>query len=80
MTIFLEKFIEHCDSYLTTPPKVIFEIGAREGEDSVRMKGIYPSAKVFAFEAHLPLQLTKKPLFLHSLDFYLGNFFCHDAL
>ncbi len=32
------------------PPKVIFEIGAMDGADSIRLSKLFPEAKIYAFE------------------------------
>jgi 2-O-methyltransferase len=42
--------IEFGRLFLHRPPQVVFDIGACEGEDSIRYARRFPSARVFAFE------------------------------
>lgn len=51
MTITVREFIDYCKTNVPRP-NVIFEIGAREGNDSALLKAQYPDAEVYAFEAY----------------------------
>jgi FkbM family methyltransferase len=52
MTITVSSLIDHYNLNILESPEVIFEIGAREANDSILLKRTYPMASVFAFEAH----------------------------
>lgn len=54
----IERFIEFLTQRGVTEPSVIFDIGARDCQQSVEFAKRYPSAKIFAFECNpqtLPL-------------------------
>ena len=50
MTITIEDFIEYCEANIKEAD-TIFEIGAREANDSLLLKEAYPDATIHAFEA-----------------------------
>lgn len=52
MTIDIEKFISLYEKEISNPPQNIFEIGAREANDAIKLKIRYPNSRVCAFEAH----------------------------
>ena len=48
MTIAIEEFIEYCEANIKEAD-IIFEIGAREANDSLLLKEVYPDATIHAF-------------------------------
>ena len=52
MTITIDELIKEYKENFSDNPKVIFEIGAREAADSIKLKKIFPLSSVYAFEAH----------------------------
>jgi len=52
MTIDMNSFINYYEKNINKVPQTIFEIGAREANDSIGFKNRYPQSIVYAFEAH----------------------------
>lgn len=52
MTITIDELINIYNNEIKILPNVIFEIGAREANDSVKLKECFLDAEVYAFEAH----------------------------
>jgi FkbM family methyltransferase len=70
MTITIPTFIEFCKEKKLNP-LIIFEIGAREGSDSVLMKEAFPEAEVYAFEAYpAEYEAHKNDDCLSSINYY----------
>jgi len=72
MTIDIETFLTYCDDNLKTSPSTIFEIGALNAADSVKMKNKYVNADVHAFEAH-PSCYSKYKDFAFENGIYYHN-------
>src|SRR5687768_10582879 len=56
--------------FLPNEPIIIFEIGACEGEDSVKYSRLFPNSKIFAFE---PIPDNIKLIEKNLLKYNIGN-------
>lgn len=70
-----EEFTKHIDSQSV---KTIFEVGARDGKDSIALSTQYPNAEIYSFECNpLVIESCKKTLEpyprIHFFPFGLGE-------
>ena len=71
MTISIDTLIETYNSRFSEKPKIIFEIGAREAADSIKLKKTFPLSSVYAFEAHpVCYQKHKDNVLAHGIKYY----------
>ena len=71
MTITIDDLIKEYKNNFSDNPKVIFEIGAREAADSIKLKKTFPLSSVYAFEAHpVCYQKHKDNVLAHGIKYY----------
>ena len=70
-----ERFTRHVNK---SDVKIIFEVGARYGDESLELKQIFPGAKIYSFECNpLTIGICKETLHgqhdIYFNDFGLGD-------